>query len=288
MAESLRIFVAGPAAWNLLVFLDHLPEPVPQMMAARHSYPTLGGTSAGKALNLRHLGAEVTLRTVLGADAPSGLIRSALESAGVSLIIEEDADGRAEQHLNLMDSAGQRLSIYLHGSQLGPDGPRHDSASVAAMQAADAVIIDLADASRPLLRTARELGLPIWCDLHDYDGVNPFHAEFADAADYLFLSADRMPEPEVFMQQRINAGARLVVCTHGADGATALDGDGGWHQVEAEPISALVDSNGAGDAFLAGFLVSYLRSGLVGDALRSGARQGAATVQSPALAPLPI
>jgi hypothetical protein len=55
-----RVFVIGPASWNLLIHLPQLPRPEPQMMVARWHHETLGGTSAGKALNLRRLGVQVT------------------------------------------------------------------------------------------------------------------------------------------------------------------------------------------------------------------------------------
>ena len=61
-----RVFVAGPASWNQIVMLDALPEPVPHMQFARSHRWAVGGTSAGKALNLRSLGVAVTLRTVVG------------------------------------------------------------------------------------------------------------------------------------------------------------------------------------------------------------------------------
>lgn len=50
-----RVLVCGPATWNELVYLDHLPAPVPRMVQAQRAYHALGGTSAGKAVNLTHL-----------------------------------------------------------------------------------------------------------------------------------------------------------------------------------------------------------------------------------------
>jgi hypothetical protein len=73
-----RVFVAGPVSWDHIVGLDALPSPVPHMEFARSHHWTVGGTSAGKALNLRSLGVPVTLRTVVGADARSSdLVRPA-------------------------------------------------------------------------------------------------------------------------------------------------------------------------------------------------------------------
>ena len=85
---SARVFVAGPATWNHLVYLDRLPEPRPHTERVLRHHETVGGTSAGKALNLAALGARVTLRTHLGPDEAGAAVAERLTSAGVDLIVE--------------------------------------------------------------------------------------------------------------------------------------------------------------------------------------------------------
>ena len=56
-----------------------------------------------------------------------------------------------------------------------------------------------------------------------------------------------------------STGARLVLLTLGADGACLLTQDGrSWHARETSPVE-VVDTVGAGDCFLAGFLAEWLR-----------------------------
>lgn len=68
----------------------------------------------------------------------------------------------------------------------------------------------------------------------------------------------------------------LVVITRGADGASALNADG-WVHVQSYPASlssssGLVDTVGAGDTFMAGFLDGHVRLGLdLEQSLRRGA-----------------
>jgi len=279
------IFVAGPASWNELVHLDALPEPRSQTLFAERHRATVGGTSAGKALNLRALGREVVLRTVLGSDDVAPRVEEVLRRAGVTLLVEPSPDGRTERHLNLMGGAGERLSIYLQAPGDVPPGRTWDAA-VGALTAAPAVVVDLALPALPLLREARRLGKDVWCDVHDYDGEAEFHRELVESASFLFLSSDRLPGYRAFMEQRVAAGARLVVCTHGARGASALTADGDWVEVPAVAVEHVVDTNGAGDAFFAGYLDAHLRGAGVRDALGAGARRGALCVQSPDLAPL--
>jgi sugar/nucleoside kinase (ribokinase family) len=280
-----RVLVAGPASWNLLVHLDHLPEARPGTHFTRGFHETVGGTSAGKAMNLARLGAEVTLRTVLGDDEPAARVRAALDRYGVRLLAEPALDGRTERHANLM-AAGDRVSVYLAAPQQGDE--QHADATRAALGAADAVVVDLADHARPVLRAAVAAGIPVWTDLHDYDGVAEYHREFATSARYVFLSSDRLADPRSYMRSLVDGGAELVVCTHGEGGASALQPDGTWTDVPAVPVERVVDTNGAGDAFFAGFLAARLGGRDVPGALRRGAEVAAECVAVADLAPPPL
>src|SRR5690606_22768559 len=82
---------------------------------------------------------------------------------------------------------------------------------------------------------ARGTGVPIWTDLHDYDGVAEFHAPFLAAADYVFCNADRLADPLELLRSVVAHGAKVAVCTLGADGAVAVDADGEL-RVAAEPV----------------------------------------------------
>jgi sugar/nucleoside kinase (ribokinase family) len=278
MSRTARVFIVGPVSWNLIVNVAEFPAPEAHTLFAQRYHETLGGTSAGKALNLRRLGCDVTVSTLIGDDDVGERIRRELVAAGIDLIVRRSVNG-SERHVNLMDPAGRRMSIYLTLPEAG--GPPPDDAAFAS---ADAVVVDLADHSRRMLRLARAAGRAIWCDLHNYDGRSVFHAEFLDAADHLFVSDERLADPETFLREQIAAGKRLVVCTRGARGAIALVPGGDLIEVPAEPVDQVVDTNGAGDAFFAGFLAAHLAGRPVRECMEAGARTGAACVRSPGLA----
>jgi len=248
----MQVLVNGAAAWNTLVHVAALPEPRSQMLMASRHHDGLGGTSAGKAVTLAALGVDVTLSTVLGDDDEADLVRGALALDGLRLLTQPAAGGRTERHVNLMADDGSRVSIYLELPS-GPPGPPADV--LAALDAADVAVLDLADSSVPLLAAARERGVPVWCDVHDDDGIGAYARPFAEAADVLLVSADRLADPRAYVRARVDAGSTLVVCSDGARGAIALDRDG-WWEVGAAPVTDVVDTNGAGDAFLAGLLAS--------------------------------
>lgn len=274
-----HILVCGPVSWNTLVYLDRLPEPRPHMQFALEDFETVGGTSAGKALHLSGLGRQVACHTVLGDDAEAGRLRSVLAAAGIE-VVARAVPGASERHLNLMTRAGERVSLYLSVPAFSaPDVAQFEALAVDAA----ALVMDLSETSRSLLSPAAATRIPIWTDVHDYDGRSEFHEPFLRAASYIFMNADGMSEPLAFMRARVEAGARAVVCTLGADGAMAFDADG-VHRVNAVAVDVR-DTNGAGDAFLAGYLDATLSGASTDAALTSAASQAAVALGTKHLHP---
>jgi len=291
-----KVVISGPASWNRIVLLDHLPEPVPHMQFALGDHETVGGTSAGKALGLAGLGREVELFTLVGSDADGERLRGVLGRVpGLELDVVEGAV--TERHLNLMTPAGERVSLYLSTPDDEP-GP-YDGRLTAAMEDAAAIVMDLSPRSRRLLPDARACGRPIWTDLHDFDGESEFHRPFLEAADVIFMNADRIgDDPVPFLRHCVEEGASLAVCTLGARGAVAVAAAGGSaaagsagdgermsvHEVAAVPVDVL-DTNGAGDAFMVGVLHATLAGGAVDEALAEGARHAASVLTTRHLHP---
>ena len=104
-----------------------------------------------------------------------------------------------------------------------------------------------------------------------------------NSAQYVHLSSDSLPDFRPVMEQLRRAGKQLVVCTHGAAGATLLTADGHWLEQAAVPAPAVTDANGAGDSFFAGFLYGWLRRAPLPTCLRYGALCGSWGVQTQGL-----
>ena len=270
------VLVNGPASWNMLVDLEVLPEARPHMQFATGHRRGLGGTSAGKALNLARLGVPTTLRTVLGSDPDASAIGAALAHPRLE-IIPEVVDGPSEHHLNLMSAAGERVSIYLDLTGTPPELP---VTVLDALDRADIAVIDLAAWSVPVLSAATAARCQIWCDIHDYDGQAAFHRPFIDAADVLVVSADRLTDPEEFLADCVHHGIDLAVCTRGSQVARAYSRTEGRWEVGAVTVEHVVDTNGAGDAFVAGLLAATLDGRPLEESLRWAAANGALCVQS--------
>ena len=48
------------------------------------------------------------------------------------------------------------------------------------------------------------------CDLHDYDGQNPYHDDWIAAGDVLFLNDDGMRDPLPWMREQVGRRTSLV------------------------------------------------------------------------------
>lgn len=87
----------------------------------------------------------------------------------------------------------------------------------------------------------------------------PYHEPFAPAADVAFLSTAALADPERTVRDIAARGrARIVVATAGAEGAFLLADDALTHVPAVTAPAPVVDSNGAGDAFAAAFLLGRL------------------------------
>ncbi|GAA3973857.1 carbohydrate kinase family protein [Hymenobacter antarcticus] len=252
----MRTLILGGTTFDHIVTLPELPAPQPQTIHRAPFHEGTGSTGAGKALALTKLGLPVTLYSAVGDDAYGRHIVADLRAQGVEAHYVLDPAG-TERHINLMDAQGRRISLFI--TQASPT-LAFDHAQVAGLIRASAcVVLNIISYCQPLIPLLRDYPHPIWTDLHDYDGHNPYHQPFIEAAHYIHLSSDNLPDYRPVMQQLRAAGKRLVVCTHGAAGATLLTAQGQWLEQAAVPAPAVVDSNGAGDNFFAGFLFGFLR-----------------------------
>lgn len=128
--------------------------------------------------------------------------------------------------------------------------------------------------------------MPVSADLHDWDGLADHHREFALRSDLVFLSAAGAGlGTTALMREILREGrAGAVIATAGAEGAYVLTRDGGptpHHIPAAVPSAPVVDSNGAGDAFVCGFLYGRLGGRDVQECARLGTVAGAYACTAP-------
>lgn len=283
------VVVLGGAGVDTVVYVPELPLPY------RDSYlvPTIetraGQTGDNVAVQLRALGLRVTHIDVLGSDPEGDLVRDLHARYDVPLIAVPTAAG-TKRAVNLVDPQGRRLSLY-DGSR-GDDGDRLPPAIVAAHAArARLVHVSITPPCRYALDTLADTPAVISTDLHNWDGENPYHETFAHQADLVFLSDTALADPVAAARRILDQGrARFVVVTAGAQGGFAVvRGEQGVYPFRAvTPPAPVIDSNGAGDAFISGFLYAHLSGEPIATCLRYGAVAGAhaCTVASTRIDPI--
>lgn len=105
----------------------------------------------------------------------------------------------------------------------------------------------------------------------------------AELGEYFNVELDSKEDALPYMKKLQEAGARNVICSLGKDGAQLLSEDGNVYYMNA-PVGKLVNSLGAGDSMMAGFLYEYTRSKDYEKALKMGIACGSASAFSSELA----
>ena len=258
MTTETDVLVLGGAGVDTVVHVPELPIPYADSYMIRPGIVTRAGQSGDfVALGVSALGLRAHHIDLVGAAPEGDLVRALHRDRGIPLTDVPSAAG-TKRAVNLVGPDGRRLSLYDDTRSQESDRLPEDTlrALAATSRHAHVVITHPCSYALPVLR---EAGLTVSTDLHNWDGVNPYHEPFALAADLVFLSTTALADPEHTMRDIAARGrARIVVATAGAEGAYLLV-DGELTQVPAvAPPEPVVDSNGAGDAFAAAFLLGWL------------------------------
>jgi fructoselysine 6-kinase len=229
----------------------------------------VGGNALNVALELARRGARASYLGAVGSDAHGRLVLAGARAGGVDVSRTLVAEGATGVTLVGHHANGERRFISEeYGVAAEYRVPARDEPVLqharwvhAARQA------DLARWS-PGVRAA---GTPVSCDLNDFGPdalTSPVDVAFASAAE-----AAGEEEALALARDLLARGAELAVVTLGAAGSLAHSAGGTWRQ-PAIPVE-VVDSLGAGDAFIAGVIAALLAGDDVGSALHAGACAGA-------------
>ncbi|MFF2732890.1 adenosine kinase [Streptomyces sp. NPDC058008] len=258
MREQTDVLVLGGAGVDTIVHVPELPLPFADSHMIRPGIETRAGQSGDfVTLGLHTLGLRTHHLDMIGDDHEGDLVRAFHRDRGIPFTEVRQPLG-TKRAVNLVGPDGRRLSLY--DAARSDDADRFDDSTVRELAAvtrhAHVVITQPCALTLPVLR---EAGVTISTDLHDWDGTDPYHETFALRSDIVFLSTTDLTDPERTMRDIAGRGrARAVVATAGADGAYLLYDGELTHTPAVTPPAPVVDSNGAGDAFAAGFLLGLL------------------------------
>lgn len=272
-----KIFVLGGTTFDHIVSLKEFPGSIPQTIHTAPFHEATGSTGSGKALCLTKLGVPNVLHSILGNDYWGEKIIQYLTSETVDFIYDFDPVG-TERHINIMNADGGRISMFI--TQSSEKLLVNTKLIEQKIQQADILVLNIIPYCKYLIPLLQKYKNPVWTDLHDYDEGNPYHQPFIEVSKYVFLSSDNLKDYKKTMEKLMNEGKELVVCTHGKNGATALTREGEWIGQPALTSFKLVDANGAGDNFFAGFLYAFLKNKPIDICLKYGSLCAAYCVTS--------
>ncbi len=233
---------------------------------------TTGGSAANATFNATRLGLRATFLGKLGNDDYAAAYRSRFEATGVDgsrFKIGQQANARC---LALVTPDAQRTMRTCLGAAmtLAPD-----EIAVTDFQDCRHAHIEgylvfnraLADA---VLTAARAAGCTTSLDLSSFEVVHAsrdwLFSQFSRGIDLVFANED---EIRALFQDQTSPYAELAkkLAGLGVLAAVKVGKDGAWiardtalHRVEPVTVKNVVDTNGAGDAWAAGFLFGHLRS----------------------------
>lgn len=265
----------------------------------------IGGAESNVAIGVSRLGGRATWIGRLGRDATGDLIDRRLRAEGVRTMTVRDASftGLMVKHRRY----GESISVDYHRG--GSAGSHLERADVPTGCIEAAALLHLTGITPALSSTARDAvfgaldraqaaGVPVSFDVNyrsrlwSPDVAAPVLRRLAARADLLFagldeaklllnesrllLDAPRPADPADLAHALAALGPKQVVITDGPRGcAAAVDGE--TYRLPALEAHT-VDPAGAGDAFVAGYLVEHLAGKATSERLRTAIAAGAFAV----------
>ncbi|MCP4873592.1 MAG: SIS domain-containing protein [Proteobacteria bacterium] len=255
-----------------------------------------GDYVGGVTLNHLAWAALLGLRTAMvgraADDADGAFARAGMERLGIEHRLSLDGSATALS-LIFVDPAGERAIYMSRGANAENDGPCIDA--VHRPWLGDSAIVSTEISQIPLsgvvavLRAGRAAGATtvLDVDIPVADALASLGSE-AELEEALSLADVLKPASGVLAglvpagtplamaaALRARTGARVVAVTDGAAGC-AIDAEGFSQTLPAAAVGEVVDSTGAGDAFLGGFIAAIARGLPWGDAGRLANACGAA------------
>lgn len=247
-----------------------------------------GGSAANQAVWLAHFGVNVDFVGRVGA---TELARESelLRRAGVDAALAADVSLETGRLIALVDPSGERSFLTDRGAN---DALQAADISDALLARADLVHLSGYSFVAPSPRAAvmalmaRAAGRPIGVDPASAEFLREIGAEnflawtrgatmlFPNSEEAAALAGTEDPQEQ---GARLAAHYPLVVIKRGAAGCEAFEGERRWRV--AAPAAKAIDTTGAGDAFVAGFLAARLRGEDMAAALRQAAAAGAAATE---------
>lgn len=237
-------------------------------------YPT--GNVVDTGVNLQRLGIPVSIISTTGSDGNGSWMRQALEKENLDLSHFKSAEGMTAITYMDMDGLDRVHGDYLEGVLENIVFDEDDILFAAGHALVHSALWGKAEGTLPGIKAHNgEV-------LISFDYADRLSHELVESTlpyvDYGFYSYHKGRDSfiEEFLKDKIERGMKVAVATFGEEGSLAFDGksfyEGSIYKAE------VVNTVGAGDSFIAGFLYGILNGQEITECLNHGAKLAAEVI----------
>ena len=261
----------------------------------------VGGAESNVAVGLARLGHSVRWISSLGCDVFGDMIESVLTNEGVEVSTRRHAERPTGLMVKSLSVGDQRFVTYYRAGSAASDMSEE---SVSDTALSDARLLHItgitpalsASAQRMILdvtHRAKGFGVVVSFDVNFRPALwpettaSPVLRQLAERSDIVFgdtaelsllIDAQSLSETEL-LEAVAELGPQQVILKRGEHGAAALV-QGKYHELDSLTVD-VVDTVGAGDAFVAGYLSAYLDSAEASESLLRGVVCGGLACTNP-------
>ena len=280
------VFVVGSINQDFVLGVERRPAPGETVTDARLATHN-GGKGANQAAAAALLGASVTFLGRVGDDGFGEPLVRSLADKGVDTSLVQQIPGSStgtafitvtpdgENAITVAPGANRRLSA--DDVDAASESIEEAQVLVAQMEVPPEVVVRAVEvAARSGTRALLNLAPPFEVPRTLLEKLDPLVLNEHEAAFLLGEAVEGVDGALDAVPRLLSLGPRSVVVTVGEDGAVFSDGESMRHL--AAPGVEVVDTTGAGDAFVGALAARLADDALPGDAIAYAVRAGAAAV----------
>lgn len=236
------------------------------------AYP--GGNPINVAVYVKRLGGDSCFVSAVGTDEYGKIMIDAIKGKAVDVSHMKVLEGNtAVSHVEIID--GDRVfGDYEEGVMADFT---IDEADIAFLCEYDMVVSGIWGMVEKELPQIKAKGVPVAFDFatKKEDPVIDIAIPYVD---YAFFADDETSEDDIktFMKEMQARGPKVVTVTRGSEGSISYDGEN-FYKYGIVPCE-VVDTMGAGDSFIAGFLYAICEGKSIPDAMAAGAANSSVTI----------